>query len=164
MCQPISGVMTKDFVFFGITDSHEDIIEQHKLHEGAGRVNILRFEITPPMGNFSAPLEQWTYRRDQDVFPKWHDEHYDEFRASAALVNSGLAPLYADYKAKRTPLDADYAAKRTSLYADYEAKRDPLYADYEAKCAPLYADYEAKRDPLDADYEAKRAKITAGPY
>ena len=106
MCQAISGVLTKDYVFFGITDSHEDIIKQHRLHEGAGRVNILRFEITPPRGDFSAPLEQWTYRRDQDVFPKWHDEDYDEFRASAALVNSGLAPLYADYRARRAKITA----------------------------------------------------------
>jgi len=128
MSQAISGVLTKDYVFFGITDSHEDIIKQHRLHEGAGRVNIVLFEITPPRGDFSAPLEQWTYRRNQDVFPKWHDEDYDEFRASAALVNSGLAPLDADYEAKLASLDADYEAKLASLDADHEAKRAKITA------------------------------------
>jgi hypothetical protein len=120
--------MTKDFVFFGGTDSHEDIIEQHKLHEGAGRVNLLRFEISPPKGDFSAPLDTWVYCVDQDQFPEWHDEGYDEFRARAALGVSGLAALNADYRAKRAP-----------LYADYEAKRAPLYADYEVKCAEITA-------------------------
>jgi len=128
MSQAISGVLTKDYVFFGLRDSHEDIIDQHKLHEGAGRVNIVLFEITPPKGDFSAPLEQWTYRRDQDVFPKWHDEDYDEFRASAALVNSGLAPLYADYKARLAPLAADYKVRLAPLVADYKVRRAKITA------------------------------------
>ena len=58
--------------------------------------------------------------------------------------------LYADYQAKLAPLDADYKAKRAPLYADYEAKLATLDADYEAKRATLYADYQAKRATLDA--------------
>ena len=41
---------------------------------------------------------------------------------------SELAPLYADYQAKRAPLYADYQAKRDALDADYRAKRDALHA------------------------------------
>ena len=86
-----------------------------------------------------------------------------KFRRSFGPVPAGLliAPLYADYEAKRAPLDADYKAKRDALYADYKAKRAPLYADYEAKIAPLYANYKAKIAPLYADYEAKRAPLYA---
>jgi hypothetical protein len=69
--------------------------------------------------------------------------------------------LYADYQAKLAPLDADYQAKRDLLYDDYSAKLAPLDADYQAKLAPLDADYEAKRDLLYADYSAKRALLYA---
>ena len=106
MCNFASTVLTKDHVFFGTTDSHEDIIRERKLHEGAGRVNILRVEICP-MAALDSPIDGWAYRVDQDTMPKWYDAERDEARARAALCECGLAPLYADYEAKRAPLDAD---------------------------------------------------------
>jgi hypothetical protein len=103
MCQPISGILTKDHVFFGATDSHEDIIRQHKLHEGRGRVNFVRFEITPPDDDPSKPLKEWQYQVDQDSTPKWYDAS-DEKRARTALKVSKLAPLDAGYQAKRAKI------------------------------------------------------------
>ena len=185
MCHFASLVLTKDHAYFGTTDSHEDIIKEHKLYEGAGRVNILRVEIVPPEDDASAPLETWTYHVDQGEMPKWYDAENDEKRARAALGASKIAPLNADYRANLAPLYADYEAKFAPLYADYRAEldsldadyraRDPLDADYRAKIVPLYADYQAKRDlldadydakiaPLGADYQAKRAAIAARPW
>ena len=77
------------------------------------------------------------------------------FRPLPQTVAEKLAPLDADYEAKRASLDADYRAKVAPMAADYEAKRASLDADYRAKLAPLDADYEAKRASLDADYQAK---------
>ncbi len=134
MCNPISAVLTKTAVFFGDDDSHESIIRQHKLHEGRGALpNILRVEISPKGGDLTLPVEEWVYRVDQDVLPKWADAEADERRARGALVRSGVGELYADYKAKLAPLDADYDAKLAPLDADYDAKLAPLYADYWAK-------------------------------
>src|SRR3990167_6772258 len=160
MCQPISAILTKEGVYFGDTDSHECILEQHGLHEGIGMApNILRVEISPPGKDLAAPAEQWVYRVDQDKLPVWADAEEDERRARGALGRSGIWGLYADYEAKLAPLYADYKAKLAPLYADYEAKRASLDADYEAKLAPLYADYKAKLASLYADYEAKRAPL-----
>ena len=138
MCDFASLVLTKDHVYIGTTDSHEQIIKEHNLHEGAGRVNFVRVEITPE-DSTGDKVENWFYWVDQDEVPKWYDAEHDEKRARAALVACGLVTLYADYKAKLAT----------------------LYADYEAKLAPLDADYEAKRVTLDADYKAKRAVIAA---
>ena len=117
MCHFASLVLTKDHAYIGTTNSHEDIIKEHELHEGAGRVNILRIEIVPPHNDASTPLATWFYRVDQDETPKWHNAENDEKRARAALKASNLAPLYADYLAKRTLLDADYEAKRAAIAA-----------------------------------------------
>lgn len=54
-----------------------------------------------------------------------------------------LAPLDADYEARRAPLDADYKARLATLSADYKARRAPLSADYKAKRAPLDAEIVA---------------------
>jgi hypothetical protein len=87
MCKPASFVLTKDRVFWSIwSDSHEEIIREHSLVEStAGRVNILRVEVTPPNCDFKAPLEKWAYRVDQDLRPKWHDKEDDEKRAREEL-------------------------------------------------------------------------------
>ena len=121
MCNPISAVLTKESVYFGDTDSHEAILEQHRLHEGTGlRPNILRVEVRPQRDG------SWHYVVDQDVVPVWHDHEEDEKRARGAVERSGIG----------------------KLYADYEAKRAALYADSEAKCAALYAGYKAKRHAI----------------
>ena len=87
MCKPASGILTKDAVFFSeIGDSHEQVIDEHKLNaDGARGPNIVRFEITPPDGNYSLPLDQWVYRVDQDVMPEWYDAARDKPRALAML-------------------------------------------------------------------------------
>ena len=69
------------------TDSHEDIITEHGLsQDGVRGPNILRVEITPPDGDFSAPATEWRYKLDQDIMPPWHDAAEDEKRARVALT------------------------------------------------------------------------------
>ena len=127
MCNPISCVLTKESVYFGDTDSHEAIIDQHKLHEGAPTApNFVRVEVRPPGDDISVPVGQWVYHLDQDILPVWYDEQDCTARACGAVVRSGIGSLYADYKAKLATLYADYKAKRASLNADYEAKRHEI--------------------------------------
>ena len=53
MCKPASFVLTKTKVFWSEnSDSHDDIIREHKLNESGTRgINILRVEIAPDDGN-----------------------------------------------------------------------------------------------------------------
>ena len=96
MCAPASLIITRDRVFWSLkTDSHEPIITEYGLKdEVAGRITLVRVEITPPLGtdrepNFAAPLAQWQYRVDQDLLPEWYqkDPAKHEERARAALVD-----------------------------------------------------------------------------
>jgi len=74
MCKPASFIVTKDKVFFSNkSDSHEDIIKEFDLHEGSGRINFVRTEITPPKDNFSLSLDKWEFKLDQTEFPDWFE-------------------------------------------------------------------------------------------
>jgi hypothetical protein len=85
MCRPASFVATKDKVFWSEnSDSHEDIIQEHKLHEGIGP-NFVRVEIAPSDDDMSRPLDQWKYCLDQDVRPEWYDAEDVEARCRAEL-------------------------------------------------------------------------------
>ena len=87
MCNFASFVLTMLSEFWGPSESHESIIEHHKIHaDGARGPNILRVEISPPEDNPRAPLEQWIYKVDQDVLPEWYDVDICEQRARAALL------------------------------------------------------------------------------
>ena len=163
MCYFISGMINKDNeVLFGITDSHQNIIDLHKLHvDGAKGANWVPWECIPLCGDISKPLNEWMFRTDLVDVPPWYDAKEAEKAARSAIERSGIVPLYADYEAKHDSLYADYEAKHVPLYADYEAKHASLYADYETKHASLYAEYEAKHASLLADYEAKHAPLYA---
>ena len=78
MCQPASFIETKSKVFWSkFSDSHEDIIQEHKLHEGA-RINFVRIEITPPDMDFTKPISKWIYNVDQDITPDWFNKKTSE--------------------------------------------------------------------------------------
>ena len=88
MCQPASFVVTKTAVFYGSkSESHEDIIEEHGLENLDREINLglVHVEITPPGGNFAAPLEQWQYQVDQDLLPEWYNAADVEDRVRAKL-------------------------------------------------------------------------------
>ena len=75
MCAPASFVVTKDKVFWSAkSESHAEIIEEHKLHaDGASGPNIAKVEVNPPNGDFTLPLDEWLFKLDEDVQPKWYD-------------------------------------------------------------------------------------------
>ena len=87
MCRPASFVLTKNKEFWSThTDSHEDIIDEHKLApDGTRGPNVLRVEIVPPDGDLSAPPRKWLFGYDQDILPSWADRERDEARTRAAL-------------------------------------------------------------------------------
>ena len=101
MCRKASLVITRDKVFWSQnTDSHTAIHDEFSLRDDSCRgVTLVNVEITPPGygdGNepapgarWDAPLEEWTYRVDQDLLPEWHtkDPAKHEAAARAALVN-----------------------------------------------------------------------------
>jgi hypothetical protein len=96
MCAPASLVLTETQEFFSLkSDRHMAIIAEHHIREVFGeRVNVLKIEITPPNGDWCAPLPEWVYQIDQDILPDWHDPERDEERARAALQNWADAKLF----------------------------------------------------------------------
>jgi hypothetical protein len=96
MCNPASIVLTKDNAYWSLkTDSHEEILAEHNLRDAiAGKVQIVRCEVTPPNGDFFAPADQWRYRLDQDITPDWYDAEKCEKQARKALLNWIKARVY----------------------------------------------------------------------
>ena len=89
MCKPASFVVTKNKVCWSTkSDSHEEIIAEHKLHaDGVQGPNIVRVEIVPPGDDFRLPLDQWIFKTDQYILPQWYDATDVESRARVALVD-----------------------------------------------------------------------------
>ena len=81
--------MTKDKVFWSAkSESHAEIIEEHKLHaDGASGPNIAKVEVNPPNGDFSLPLDEWLFKLDEDVQPKWYDPAAIEVMVRDELVD-----------------------------------------------------------------------------
>jgi len=81
MCRPASLVVTKDRVFWSKhTESHESIIEEHRLYEmGVQGPNLVRVELVPVDNDFSKPVSEWELVTDQDILPDWWaPEHYED--------------------------------------------------------------------------------------
>ena len=102
MCNPASFVLTKDRVFWSKkTDLHAEIIKDFSLCESIRNESpatcescTLKVEINPPReGAFDAPLNEWVFRVDQDITPKWFDAAADEKRARAALEDWAKSKL-----------------------------------------------------------------------
>ena len=87
MCNPAAFVLTKKDVFWSKkTDSHQNIIEEFNLIEdGVYGPNILRVEISPINRDLRIPIDQWVFKIDQDIIPKWFDKTKDEKRTRTAL-------------------------------------------------------------------------------
>ena len=132
MCDFLSAVLAKERLFFGPTDRHAGIIDYHGLHEsGAQGVNLVKLELIPDRAD--DPVDTWAFKVDQDLLPEWFDAAVAEARIRNAARDSGVAKLYADYRAKLAPIDADYRAKLAPIDADWEAKRAQIDANYRVK-------------------------------
>jgi hypothetical protein len=168
MCKFASFVLTKDQVFWSDnSDSHETIISEHNLHEAgdAGRVNILRVEISPR--DSFANLFSWTYKVDQDLLPPWSDPVADEARTRTALAGrlkgqrwlAELDTFIASFKTMRwfqpdgRPLQAWHLSTAKTLDAALNAARGA--ARGAALDATLGAAYDAALDAArGAAYDA----------
>ena len=125
MCEFFSCIAVRDGrLLFTNSNHHSDIIQRAGLRDTEVFLReFVRLECVPPFENVRVD--------EEGTLPGWFDP--DDWQARVVALAQRIAPLHADYK-----------AKRDALYADYEAKRAPLDADYEAKYAPLCADYEAE--------------------
>ena len=88
MCNPASMIVTKSHIFWSKSSNrHEDIIAEHQLQEldVRGEPTFVRIEISPLDNDLRLPLQEWKYRRDQDIIPDWYDAKIVERRARATL-------------------------------------------------------------------------------
>lgn len=76
MCKPASFVVVKGEPpkWSKYSDSHEVIRKEHNLpHNTDTRIVNVQVEITPPDGDMTRPIKEWTFATDQDRFPAWWD-------------------------------------------------------------------------------------------
>ena len=87
MDTPAALVLSKDKIFFSETsNSHEDIIETHHLHEGDVKgPDIVRVVILPIDGNYDTDPATWKFQVVQHLLPDWYDPVADERRARCTL-------------------------------------------------------------------------------
>lgn len=85
-------------------------------------------ELLPPDGRPSAPLAQWTYHLDQLDLPEWYDADREAARLRAAVGASDLAPIYAEWQARRAAIYADLAARLAPIDAEWQARRREIAA------------------------------------
>ena len=80
MCQIKSGIVLKDKIFCPLDyDSHEDMIKELKLDDTTMNPNFVRVEIIPKDNNvFNHNLDNWQFKVDQDLIPKWFDKEEAE--------------------------------------------------------------------------------------
>ena len=86
MCYPAAMIITETQVLKSDkSDSHEDILAEHGLSDDLHGADFVRVEIKPLNGDYSLPIEQWTYCVDQDELPDWYDPREAEIAARAEL-------------------------------------------------------------------------------
>jgi hypothetical protein len=133
VCNPASFVLTKDAIFWSMkTDSHEEIVAEHKLHaDGVRGPNVLRVEIAPPASNrFDADPEAWRYKVDQDLMPPWFDAKECEARTRAALLEWISARVIRE-KAKRECRDGVFFAHGSSKVTACDSSEVTAYGSSE---------------------------------
>ena len=71
-------IVTRDNVYWSRNhENHTKILEEVNLKETglAGKIEIVRIEITPPDKDFTKSLDQWVFKTDPngDALPDWYD-------------------------------------------------------------------------------------------
>ena len=165
MCKFASFVLTKDREFWSETgDSHNDIIRENNLNEwGSHGPNIVKVEISPTDKIKKWPsLKAWSFRIDQDTFPKWFDAATVEKRTREALnrrFKQGFKTIDAIGCTALTELKADaaktiYAGGCTALT---KLKADAAKTIYARGCTALT---ELKADAADYIYAGGCTALT----
>ena len=87
MCQLKSGIILKDRIFIGPTDSHTEMLEELGIEDTAANAKRLfvRAELYPKDNDVFTPVEQWIYHVDQDILPDWYVPDYDKSRFVSAV-------------------------------------------------------------------------------
>jgi len=181
MCYFASAMITKEGVYFGDTDRHSKIIDQHGLNEwGVLGPNVVKLELIPD--KLSDPIAKWRFFVDQDELPNWFDASASETRMRNAVRRSGIRKAYAEYNKATAAAQAKcnkvhaaalaeyrkvHAAARakcdkatTPAWAEFKKVRDTARNEYDKVCAPARAEYDKVRDAARNEYVAKRKRIS----
>lgn len=89
MCEPASMIIVKsgDVYWSKISDSHEDIIKENNLNDKTEYPDFVRIEITPENKDFRKPIDEWKFKRDQDLIPDWYSDKWAEKLCRKELNN-----------------------------------------------------------------------------
>lgn len=135
MCRPASMIVLKDRVVWGFCDGHEELIERNKLCESGVRgTNLVRVEITPPGGDYSASPDKWVYCLDQDLLPDWYEPKGAEARVRKALEDWLDARVFSQGRHVLDKPGTFWAYDSASVKACEDSSTVCIYNS--SKCAP----------------------------
>ena len=101
MCKMASFIITRTKVLWSImSDSHEDIISEHRLRDDMHGDDFVRVELYPPNDDYRLPVDQWIYRTDQDSTPDWYDPREAEIAVRSEMPKWIETKIINDPKAK----------------------------------------------------------------
>ena len=83
-----------DVLFGKFHDSHEFIIKENGLTDKEP-IGFVRVKIAPAGFNYLLPLDQWIYKRDQDIIPKWYNDEWGEKLCREKLCEWASTHIYS---------------------------------------------------------------------
>ena len=101
MCRMASFILTRTKVLWSVrSDSHEDIIAEHRLSDNMHGDDFVRVELYPPLLDYRFPVDQWIYHTDQDCTPDWYDPKEAEIAVRAEMSKWCEVKIINDPKSK----------------------------------------------------------------
>ena len=87
MCKLKSGIILKDRVYVGETDSHTELLKELGIEdtfENASKI-FVRAELIPTDNDVFSNIDSWEYSVDQDILPDWYMKDFDRERMVEAV-------------------------------------------------------------------------------
>ena len=87
MCKLKSGIILKDRVYIGETDSHTELLKELGIEdtfEYASKI-FVRAELLPTDNDVFSNIDSWEYSVDQDILPDWYMKDFDRERMVEAV-------------------------------------------------------------------------------
>ena len=87
MCKLKSGIILKDRVYIGETDSHTELLKELGIEdtfENASKI-FVRAELLPTDNDVFSNIDSWEYSVDQDILPDWYMKDFDRERMVEAV-------------------------------------------------------------------------------
>jgi len=160
MCYYVSGVATKDGLYYSSIDDHSKIIEKLELKDET----YIRFEIYPTIGGVEntnkkqrseipkGRVTKWRYELDPsgDAIPEWYEREAPRIAREAIILAKKIHPVTQRLQTERDAINAKWQTERDALYAKRQTELDALYAKRQTERDAINAKWQTELDAINA--------------